>query len=1232
MTEFFPFAHLRVHSDYTLSRGASKPKDLAKYALKLGMPAMALVEEGVMYGAMEFSKAAAEMGLQPIVGVKLWLGVAEGVKGSIVLLAQNEDGYRNICTIMSMTHRPHDGKSGASSNVPLELLEGDLTGIIALTGGMDGCLRKLIEKGRANDAADLLTWLRSLFCERLYIEISRFGDESKDEIATEQQLIDLAYNAPRIVCGDGVEREGVPLIATTEIWYAEPGRHDSFEILKAVSEGKTQVSVTANGVVAKETRRYHMRSTQEMQEMFADIPEAFENACHLPRRIHFLVSGRAPILPPFETEGGRSEAEELRLQSWQGLEEKFGLLGIEGDARIPYKERLEFELNIIENMKFPGYFLIVSDFIKWAKRHDIPVGPGRGSGAGSLVAYSLKITNLDPLQFGLLFERFLNPERVSMPDFDVDFCQDRREEVIQYVVQKYGVDLVSLIATFGEIKAKTAISDVGRVVISEEHGGYVFPELKRITKLVSQEGAEVKTLAYSYKDESNPLFRQEIDSHPKYGVLLETAQKVEGLYRTTGSHAAGVIIGGQPLHTLTPMGWDDTKNLPVCQYNMKYSEMAGLVKFDFLGLKTLSVIQECLLNIRETTGEVIDLDLLSLDDAGTYEMLSKGFANGVFQLESEGMKRVLIDIKPTRIEDLIAVVSLYRPGPMEMIPLYASCKNGKTEPEYPEPVAETKLFLEETFGIMVYQEQVMLVAQKVAGYSLGGADLLRRAMGKKIPAEMAAQRKMFVDGAVEHGRDGKAAENLFDLIAKFAGYGFNKSHAAAYALISYHTAYLKHNYPAQFMSALLTYETDKPERMAKLKEDMDILRIEMLPPCVNHSFPRFKPERKPDGSLGVRFGFTAIKGISGTMEEFLKDRVKNGPFQSIEEYWGRAGSYFDKGQLEVLVEAGAFDVLGKNRNSNWSVLSFLAKGGKKAFAKQSMGDLFGGKLEIQVPHDVRNVAEWGNRVDRQFMAVGFYFSDHPMDPYLGKLMRVAVKRKASLKQWMADKGIESLQDKRLAGMVEQAERRQSNKTKKFYVWAKFAEKSDSFTSNFFHNDPNRIEEILEKLTDARLGRRPVVIVGKVVFDAERDDLTIWGNEVFDADELIADQRNNLQIVVDRDDVYPSPEENRFVRQAIEALRQEKGTQAEIAEAEMKTKSLAIRRKAGEIKTLLEGMRDDENGNAIPITIKLLMGEQKMTIALDGKYLIDMSAENSIKAMDGVVSVSEEVDTPRPLAA
>ncbi|NTF17307.1 DNA polymerase III subunit alpha [Agrobacterium rubi] len=1215
------FAQLHVHSDYSLSKGASKVKDMIARAAKLSIPAIALVDEANMYGAFQFSKYAADYGVQPIIGTKLWLALDDkGLKGSIILLAQNATGYANICAILSAAHRPHQGTKGGEGIIDDQVFEQHLEGVIALTGGRDGCLWRFLENSRDDDAEGLLDFLRFHFCDRLYVEVARTGDEDADEVAIEEKLIDMAYAAPDVVCADGVERRGVPLVAASEAWYSVESRNDAFEILKAV-ESDTKVKIGDDGVIAKSTRRFYLRTLDEMNALFEDIPQAVVNTGLIASRCAFKVEKRDPILPPFETDGGRSEAEELKAQSREGLEERFRVMRIPEEERETYRSRLEFELGIIEGMKFPGYFLIVSDFIKWAKAQGIPVGPGRGSGAGSLVAYALQITNINPLPHGLLFERFLNPERVSMPDFDIDFCQDRREEVIQYVVKKYGMDYVALIATFGEIKSKTALKDVGRVARSDEFGEYGFGEMDRLTKAIPMDKANPKPLKDAIKDKDQPLFAEIVESDRKYKVLFDNALKIEGLFRSNGSHAAGVLIAGVKLWEICAIGWDDKKQMGVSQFNMKDVEPAGAVKFDFLGLKTLSVLREALEHIKTTTGKDIDLDLLPLDDAETYAMLARGETNGIFQFESDGMKKWLQALKPDRFEDLVAMTSLYRPGPMDMIPHYVDCKNGAATPIYPEPVAETKPFLEETHGIMVYQEQVMLVAQKVAGYSLGQADLLRRAMGKKIQEEMDKERKKFVEDAVKLGRDAKAVDHLFDHIAKFAGYGFNKSHAAAYSLISYHTAYIKHHYPAQFFAAIMTYEigtTDGPKRMAKFKEDMDALGIPMLLPDINRSNARFKPDEYQPGKFGVRLGLAAIQGISLDMPIMLEARAK-APFKSLEDFYKRSGSQFNKGQLEKLSEAGAFDLLAKNRASAANVLAFLSRGGRKTNPNQI--DLFGGELDIAVPAATADIPEWGNRVDREFKAVGFYFGEHPLERYESKLRKIKVKRKASLIQWMKENGRAELTEKRLAGMVESYRSGISKKGNPYLV-ADLTEKNDSFTV-WFSGERRKLEELQNVFRNATIARRPVVVLGRVVI-RDNTSISIYGDEAYDAETLMAEERGRIRIIVDRDSVMPTADEAHKVRDAV--ARHDRGEISEdvLERVRAMTKMDGIRRKAGDINAAVARLRDETSPQAVEVIITLKIGDTETNIAMEGKYLIDQAAENTLKSIDGVVQISEEV--------
>jgi len=1214
------FVHLHVHSDYTLSKGASKVKQIVAAAKSAGMPAVAVTDDANMFGAMEFSKYAAEAGVQPIVGVKLWFKTGDKKRGSVILLAQDSKGYENVCSILAHAHRPSEGSSGGDGVIDTSSMEGRTDGVIALTGGRDGAVPQLIREGRADDAEAILGWLLYAFGDRLYVEVCRNGDETPEDKAVENRLIALAYSFAEVPCVDGVVRSSIPLVATTEVWYTAPGRHDAFEILKSV-EGKGRLAVQDGEIVPTTSRRFHMRSTEDMRRLFADLPEAFENAANIARRCAFKVKKRSPILPTYASESGLSEVEELRAQARAGLEKRLVVLGVGEGDRAVYDERLEFELGVIEKMKFPGYFLIVSDFIKWAKANGIPVGPGRGSGAGSLVAYSLSITDIDPLRFGLLFERFLNPERVSMPDFDVDFCQDRREEVIRYVREKYGEDYVSMIATFGEIKSKTAVKDVGRVMLSDDFGGYGFGELDRITKLIPMEKpGEPKKLAAALKDENDTQFKEMIESEEKYRVLIKTAMEIEGLFRTQGLHAAGVIIAGQKLEELVPVGFDVKTETPVCQFNMKYAEEAGLVKFDFLGLKTLSVIREALANIKETTGEEIDLERIPLDDAPTFEMLSEGHSNGVFQFESDGMKRWFKELKPNRFEDLIALNALFRPGPMEMIPTYVACKHGHAEPNYPEPSDRTRPVLEETFGIMVYQEQVMQVAQVVAGYSLGQADMLRRAMGKKIASEMAAQRVGFIEGSVKNGIDEKAAGDLFDLIAKFAEYGFNKSHAAAYAYVAYHTAYLKKHYPAQFMAALLTYETNDPDRMSKIKEDMDAFGVPMLPPCIDKSDGRFKPERLEDGGFGVRFGLTAIKGVSGDLA-ILKEARKAGPFKDLPDFHKRAGAQFNKGQLEKLTEAGAFDRLAINRYSAANVLAFLSRGGKKAVAGQA--DLFGGTLEVRVPKEVEEVKEWGNKIDREFAAVGFYFNQHPLDVYEPKFRKAKVKRKASLRTWMTENNRAELKNKKLAGLVEIVDRRTAKKSGKPYISAKFAEKHDTFYVNFF-GSPEEVEAYRTTLENAKAGRRPVIVVGDLVLQPERDDLTIWGRHVQDADEALAADRGRMRITLSAEAVILSLDEQKAVREATERHRQGLAGASDVEAARAAARESALRRKIGYVHSVMEGARADDDPNAVEVHLAWTNGAESGSERLEGLFVVNPSMENTVKATDGVTSVAEEV--------
>ncbi|MPT24823.1 MAG: DNA polymerase III subunit alpha, partial [Starkeya sp.] len=735
------------------------------------------------------------------------------------------------------------------------------------------------------------------------------------------------------------------------------------------------------------TPDHHLKSRAEMAALFADLPEALENTVEIAQRCSWYTQTRKPILPRFTGESDdpeaalQEEADELARQAREGLKMRLETVGLaEGYTTEQYAERLEYEIGIITRMKFPGYFLIVADFIKWAKQQGIPVGPGRGSGAGSLVAYALTITDVDPLRFSLLFERFLNPDRVSMPDFDIDFCQDRREEVIRYVQEKYGRDQVAQIITFGTLQARAVLRDVGRVLEMP------YGQVDRLCKLVPQNPANPVSLAQAI--ETEPKINEEREKEPVVGRLLDMALKLEGLYRHASTHAAGIVIGDRPLWELVPMYRDPRSDMPVTQFNMKKVEDAGLVKFDFLGLKTLTVLQTAVRLVAQR-GITLDLSTIPLDDKKTYDMLTRGETVGVFQVESAGMRRALVDMKPDRLEDIIALVALYRPGPMANIPVYCAVKNGQEKAAYAHPALEASL--KETYGVIIYQEQVMQIAQTLSGYSLGEADLLRRAMGKKIRAEMDKQRERFVSGAVERGVPKAKASEIFDLLAKFADYGFNKSHAAAYALVSYQTAYMKANYPTEFLAASMTLDMGNTDKLAEFRQESQRLGIEVVPPSVNHSGRDFAVK---DGR--ILYALAAIKGVGGHSVDAIVEARGARPFTSLADFASRINAKaLNKRTMESLVNAGAFDALEKNRARASAAIDCMLAHAASVGAEvaSGQGNMFGGPsvaAELPIP----SAAPWlpAEKLQREYDAIGFFLTGHPLDDYGKALDRLRVQR------------------------------------------------------------------------------------------------------------------------------------------------------------------------------------------------------------------------------------------------
>ena len=959
------FVPLRIFSSYTMLDGAIEPKAIAQQAKALGFPAAALTDRNGLYAAMAFSDAAKKDGVQPIIGAMLGVarpGMPEGVDAPldwIALYAQHRAGYDHLCALVSMAHL--DRPIEQPAHVSFAALEGRTDGLIALTAGGEGGLARLFAEGQPVQAGDYADRLQALFGDRLYVEIARRGDAT--ETAAEAALIELAY------------ARDLPLVATNPCCFAESAFRDAHDIM---------LCIASSSYVESEDRprscpEAWLKDAESMRRLFADLPEAFENTLVVAQRCAVMAPSRKPILPTLAGDLA-GEAEMLRDDARAGLERRLAkIAALAGDPRpddwqTPYRDRLEFELDVIIQMGFPGYFLIVADFIKWAKDHDIPVGPGRGSGAGSVVSWSLTITDLDPLKLGLLFERFLNPERVSMPDFDIDFCETRRVEVIRYVQEKYGRDQVAQIITFGKLKARAVLKDTGRVLQMS------YGQVDRLAKLVPNHPTDPWTLERALNGVSE--LAKEYANDNQVRRLLDLAMKLEGLPRHSSTHAAGVVIGDRPLAELVPLYRDPRSDMPVTQFDMKYVESAGLVKFDFLGLKTLSVLKKAV-GMLAARGIVVELDTLAWDDEPTYALLQSGNTVGVFQVESEGMRRTLAAVKPTVFEDIIALGALYRPGPMDNIPMFGRRKNGSEPILYPHRLLEP--ILAETYGIFVYQEQVMQAAQVLAGFSLGGADLLRRAMGKKVKAEMDAQRAGFVDGCASVNGIAKAEANaLFDLIDKFAGYGFNKSHAAAYALLTYQTAWLKAHYPHEFFAASMCYDMTLTDKLAIFVDDMRRMGVAVLPPDINASDADFSVVAGKDGEWAVRYALAALKSVGeGAMERLVAERDASGPFASLDDLARRVDPrLLNKRQLETLAAAGAFDAMAPDRAGiHAAAETILAVAGRVHDQKTSgQGGLFG---EGDAAGDTIRLpgTRWtlSQRMEQEKEAFGFYFSAHPVD-------------------------------------------------------------------------------------------------------------------------------------------------------------------------------------------------------------------------------------------------------------
>ncbi|MEO0425997.1 MAG: DNA polymerase III subunit alpha [Pseudomonadota bacterium] len=949
------FIHLRARSAYSLLEGAIHVKKLPGLAAGLGMPAIGLTDTGNLFGALEFSEAAAKAGVQPLMGLTLDVLPERPKPGEkalppapIVLFAQSQAGWLNLMALTSAAFL--ETPDSAEPHVLLGKVEAHAEGLLCLTGGSEGVLAQQFSHGRATQAEALCARLEAAFPNRLYVELQRHGANgpTTDEATVEEALIGLAYD------------RDLPLVATNAVYFESPDMFEAHDALLCIGEGRYVNEANRRQL----TPEHWLKPADAMVELFADLPEAIENTVEIARRCAYRPRTHPPILPRFADD----EVEELRRQSKEGLAARLAVIPHAAEVS-EYEARLDYELSVIERMGFPGYFLIVADFIKWAKAHDIPVGPGRGSGAGSLVAYALTITDLDPLRYGLLFERFLNPERISMPDFDIDFCQDRREEVIEYVAEKYGRDRVAQIITFGALLSKAAVRDVARVL------QLPFSVGDRLSKLIPMEG--VKPVSIKKARAEEPRFAEEAAREEPIGVLLDIAEKIEGLYRNASTHAAGVVIGDRPLPELVPLYKDPKSDMPATQFNMKWVEPAGLVKFDFLGLKTLTVIQNAI-DLLKLSGEAPDINTIPLDDPKTYALYGRADTVGVFQVESAGMRDALRQLQPTVIEDIVALVALYRPGPMENIPLYCDVKNGRKKRQGIHPLIDP--ILDETQGIIVYQEQVMEIARKMAGYSLGGADMLRRAMGKKIQEAMDAERPKFLKGAAENEVDEGKAMEVWNLLDKFANYGFNKSHAAAYALVSYQTAWLKANHPVEFMAAVMNLDINLTDKLAGFVQEARRLGIEVAPPCVNRSQARFTVAEER-----ILYALGALKGVGVEAMRLVEEGRADGPFADLFDFARRVPlKLLGKRALEMMARAGALDALDANRRRVFESLDRLLDYSAAHAAEAASGQvsLFGGGEDLPPPR-LSISEDWlpGDRLAQEHASAGFYLSGHPLDIY-----------------------------------------------------------------------------------------------------------------------------------------------------------------------------------------------------------------------------------------------------------
>ena len=995
----YPFIHLRSQSSYSLSEGALKIEKLVNLTKKNNMPAIALTDNNNMFGILEFSIACINNSIQPIIGTSInYLDIQTKEHPSqLNFLVMNEEGYKNLLYLSSISH--------TSGNNPIGVYHKDLkkynNGLICYIGGEYNPLLILKHQNKIEEISVFINNFRNMFGQDFLFEIQRVQDPKIDGF--EKEFLEYSQNFT------------IPIIGSNNIKYENENDYNAHDVLLCIAQ-KLTINQTNRKVSNSEI---YFKTSEQMINIFGDIPEIIENNFRIALKCNYYPKEILPKLPKFSSDQNLSESELLNLKSKEGLLLRLQEMNINSPSI--YQERLNYELEIINNMGFAGYFLIVADFVNWAKNKEIAVGPGRGSGAGSVVAWSLSITDLDPLQYGLLFERFLNPERVSMPDFDIDFCQNRRDEVIEYVNNKYGKECVAHIITFGTLASRAAIRDVGRVL------EIPYSEIDQFAKLFPYNPANPLSLDESINSDKN--LKELVASDERLSNVVDISLKLEGLHRHASTHAAGVVIGDSSIINIVPLYKDPNTSVNATQFSMKYVEKAGLIKFDFLGLTTLSIIQDSIKLIKENHSN-FDLKHIPMDDKKTFQQLSKGEAIGIFQLESNGMGSVLRQLQPDKFEEIIAVVALFRPGPMDHIPSFCNRKHGKEKIEYLHPLLEK--VLKETYGIIVYQEQVMQIAQVLSNYTLGEADLLRRAMGKKIQKEMDAQKNRFIEGAKSNKISINEASKIFDLVNKFAGYGFNKSHAAGYALLAYQTAYLKTNFPYEFMTATFNYSIDRTDRIILLNKELSNLNIEFKKPDVNHSQAKFSIEEN-NGFKSIRFGLSAIKGVGiKSMSNLVKERENNGKFIDIIDFMNRLkGDVINKRQLEKLVQAGSFDSIETNRAKLfYNVPKFVEIYGGSNFKDQNQAMLF---EENKLSFDDSNlfdqqIDDWssGFLLKNELEVIGFYFSSHPVSLYPKNYFR-----RNNIIEWNQIKLNEDIKSAKIVGSILDIKERSNKEGRKY---------------------------------------------------------------------------------------------------------------------------------------------------------------------------------------------------------